>query len=90
MTPQAFKFKLTVPNDPNLAAMVAEVARHAAEYANLDDAAAAGFAERARDAAATALQSASGHHCLLVFTAADGTLSVTIGTETISQPLSLS
>jgi hypothetical protein len=34
------------------------------------------------------MKSAPGQHCLLVFAAADGTLSVTIGTETISQPLS--
>lgn len=87
MTPAAFKFKLTVPNDANLAAMVAEVARHAADYAKLDGAAADGFVERARDAAAKALNSSSGPHCLMVFGAADGTLSVTIDTETISQPL---
>jgi hypothetical protein len=87
MTPEAFKFKLTVPNDPGLATMVAEVAKHAAEYAKLDEAVAGGFAERARDAAAKALRAPSGH-CLMVFTAADGTLSVTIGAETISQPLS--
>jgi hypothetical protein len=84
----AFKFKLTVPNDPHLAAIVADVARHAAEYAKLDAAAVDGFVSRARDAAAKALKSAPGHSCLMVFTAADGTLSVTIGSETISQPLS--
>ena len=88
MSPQAFKFKLTVPTDPNLAAVVAEVAKHAADYAKLDGDAADGFAARARDAAARALQSSAGPHCLLVFSAADGTLSVTIGSETISQPLS--
>lgn len=88
MNPPAFKFKLTVPNDPSLAAVVAEVAKHSAEYAKLDGAAADGFVARARDAAAKALKSASGNHCLMVFTAADGTLSVTIGSETISQPLS--
>jgi hypothetical protein len=88
MQPPAFKFKLTVPNDPNLAAVVAEIARHAADYAQLDGAAADGFVARARDAAAKALKSAPGHSCLMVFAAADGALSVTIGSETISQPLS--
>jgi hypothetical protein len=88
MTPVAFKFKLTVPNDPSVAAIVADVAKHAAEYAKLEGAAVDGFVARARDAAARALKSTTGHSCLMVFTAADGTLSVTIGTETISQPLS--
>ena len=44
--------------------------------------------ERARGAAARALKAAAGHNCLAVFAAADGTLSITIGDETISQPLS--
>jgi len=88
MTPTSFKFKLTVPTDPNLAALVADMARHVAEYAKLGGAAAEGFVERARGAAVTALQAATGHNCLAVFSAADGTLSMTIGDETISQPLS--
>jgi hypothetical protein len=88
MQPSAFKFKLTVPNDPNLAEVVAEIARHAADYARLDGAAAEGFVARARDAAARALKSTAAHNCLMVFAAADGTLTVTIGSETISQPLS--
>lgn len=88
MTPAAFKFKLTVPNDPNLAAIMADMARHAAEYAKLDGAAAEGFVERARAAAVKVLRGATGQNSLVVFAAADGTLSITIGGETISQPLS--
>ena len=88
MTPSAFKFKLTVPNDPNLAAIVADMARHAADYANLNGAAADGFVERARGAAVKALKAGSAPHCLAVFAAADGTLTITIGDETVSQPLS--
>jgi hypothetical protein len=88
MSPSAFTFKLTVPNDPALAEMVAEMARHAAEYAQLNGDAAADFAERARGAAVKALKAAQGHNCLAVFAAAGGTLSITIGGETVSQPLS--
>jgi hypothetical protein len=88
MTPAAFKFKMTVPNDPGQAAIVAEMARHAADYAKLEGAAASGFVERARGAASKALTAAPGHSCLAVFAAADGQLSMTIGSETISQPLS--
>ena len=88
MTPSAFMFKLTVPNDPGQVAMVAEMARHVADYAKLEAAAVEGFVERVRGAAATALTAAPGHSCLAVFAAADGALSITIGGEKISQPLS--
>ena len=88
MTPSSFTFRLTVPNDPNLAAVVADIARHAAEYAELKGAAVDGFVERARGAAAKALKAASGPSCLAVFAAADGQLNITIGSETISQALS--
>ena len=88
MTPSAFMFKLTVPNDPSQVAMVAEMARHVADYAKLEAAAADGFVERVRGSAAKALKAATGHSCLAVFAAADGALSITIGGETISQPLS--
>ena len=88
MTPASFTFKLMLPNDPDLAAMVADMARHAAEYVKLEGAAAEGFVERARGAAAKALQAGPGPSCLAVFAAADGKLSISIGDETISQPLS--
>ena len=77
-----------MPNDPNLAAVVAEIARHAAEYADLKGAAVEGFVERARGAAVKALKAGPGPSCLAVFAAADGQLNITIGGETISQPLS--
>lgn len=88
MKPAAFTFKLTVPNDPEMAAMVADVARHAAEYAELNGEVARGFVERTRTAATKALQSAPGHNSLAVFAAADGTLTVTIGSETVTAALS--
>jgi hypothetical protein len=88
MKPAAFTFKLTVPNVPEMAAMVADVARHAAEYATLNGDATTAFVERARAAADKALHAAPGHNSLAVFAAADGTLTVTIGNETVTESLS--
>ncbi len=87
MSPSAFTFKLSVPNDPKMVAMVGDMARHAAEYANLEPAAAAAFSERAAAAAGKILNGDSAKATLAVFAAADGTLTVTIGAESISQPL---
>ena len=63
--------------------MVAVVAGHAVEYANIDAAAGAAFVERVRAAAAGVLTSAPGHHSLVVFAAADGQLTVTIGAKSV-------
>jgi hypothetical protein len=87
MTPQAFSFKLTVPNDPDGAAVVAVVANHAVEYAGIDGAAGAAFVERVRAAAAQALKTAAEKPTLVVFAAANGQLTVTIGSQSVSQPL---
>ena len=87
MTPSSFTFKLTVPNDPEGIAVVAALAVHAVEYANIDGAAGAGFIERVRGVAARAMQSPAGKPCLVVFNAADGQLTVTIGNQSASQPL---
>jgi hypothetical protein len=87
MSPQAFTFKLTVPNDPEGASVVAVVAAHAVEYAKIDGAAGAAFVERARAAAATALKNAGEKPSLVVFAAADGRLTVTIGSQSVSEPL---
>ena len=51
MSPSSFTFKLTVPNDPEGVTVVAAVAAHAVEYAQLDAAAGAAFVERVREAA---------------------------------------
>ena len=88
MTPSSFTFKLTVPNDPEGATVIAALAAHAVEYAKLDAAAGAAFVERVREVALQALQAAAGDHCLAVFAAADGKLTLTIGSESASQPLS--
>jgi hypothetical protein len=87
MTPQDFSFKLTVPVDPEGATVVGVIATHAVAYANIDAAAGAAFVERARATAAQALQTATGKSCLAVIAAADGQLTVTIGGQTVSEPL---
>ncbi len=87
MSPTAFTFKLSVPNDHDSIALIGEVARHAAEYAKLDAGAAASFIERARDAAGKAVK-ASGQASTATFTAADGQLTMSVGSEVVSQPLS--
>jgi hypothetical protein len=86
MSPAAFSFKLIVPNDPGAADLVAGVATHAAEYAGLAGAAASGFVEQARALAARTL-TGGGASCLAVFAAAEGRLSMTVGGESVSQPL---
>jgi hypothetical protein len=87
MSPASFTFKLTVPNDPGGISVVAALAAHAVEYATIDAAAGAGFIARVRDAASQAMSSSTGASCLAVFNAADGQLTVTIGSESASQPL---
>jgi hypothetical protein len=87
MSPSEFTFKLTVPNDPEGATVVAVVATHAVEYAKIDAGAGGAFVERVRSAAAQALKSASGTHTPVVFSAADGTLTVTFGSQSVSEPL---
>lgn len=87
MTPSAFTFKLTVPNDPEGVIVVAAMTAHAVEYANLDGSAGAAFVERVRGVARQALTSATGTSCLAVIAAANGQLTVTIGGQSASQPL---
>jgi hypothetical protein len=88
MSPSAFTFKLSVPNDPKMVTMVGDMARRAAEYANLQDGAAAAFSDRALAAAGKILKGDNNKTTLVVFAAANGALTVTIGGESISQPLS--
>ena len=87
MTPQDFSFKLTVPNDPEGISVIAVVAGHAVGYARLEGDTGAAFVERARAAAAQAMSGSTGQQCLVVFAAADGQLTMTIGKESISQSL---
>jgi hypothetical protein len=91
MSPSDFTFKLTVPTDPEGASVVAVVAAHAVEYAKIDKAAGTPFIDKVRGLAASSLAGAkngkSGSHCLVVFAAANGQLTVTIGTDSVSHPL---
>ena len=90
MSPSDFAFKLTVPTDPEGASVVAAVANHAVEYANIDTTAGKAFVEKVRAFAQHTLQAAhakSSPSCLVVFAAANGELAVSIGTESVSHPL---
>jgi hypothetical protein len=87
MSPSDFTFKLTVPNDPEGASVAAAVAAHAVEYTNINTTAGAAFVERVRGFASRMMKDSDGAHCLLVFAAADGQLTVTMGSESVSEPL---
>ncbi|HWI16811.1 MAG TPA: hypothetical protein VNT81_03655 [Vicinamibacterales bacterium] len=87
MSPSEFTFKLTVPNDPEGATVAAVVAAHAVDYAQIEKAAGAAFVERVRGAVAQALKSAPGTHTPVVFGAAAGQLTVTFGSQSVSEPL---
>jgi len=88
MTPEAFTFKLTVPRDPALGAIVADVAAHAVTYAEMDTAEGAAFVRNVAAASAAELRAEGPTHCLIVITCAGGELRLTIGNQTLSQKLS--
>ena len=88
MTPAAFKFKLTLPRDPALADVVSDLVQHAAGYAGMSDDAGAAFVKKAKAATAAELGPGATPHCLVVIAATGGELRVTIGSQTISQPIS--
>ncbi|HYB97421.1 MAG TPA: hypothetical protein VEC39_20785 [Vicinamibacterales bacterium] len=87
MTPQSFTFKLSVPNDPAGADVVAAMAAHAATYASIDAAQGAAFVERVRRVARQLLTGSFSTHCQVVFSAADGQLTVTMGGQAVSEAL---
>jgi|RhiMetdeSRZDD1v2_1073273.scaffolds.fasta_scaffold72986_3 hypothetical protein len=87
MTPSAFTFKVSVPNDPRQATVIGELAKHAAAYANLDAGAAEAFGERAEALATKALKAGKGTATTAIFSAANGKLTVTVGSESASQSL---
>jgi hypothetical protein len=78
---------LTVPNDPEGITVLAAVAAHAVQYANIEAGAGAAFVERVRAAANAAMAPSTGASCLVVFAAADGHLTVSIGNQSATQPL---
>ena len=87
MTPTSFAFKLTVPNDPEGASVVAIVAGHAVEYASIEASAGAAFVERVRAAALPILKGAGTDGCQVVIAAEGGKLTVTLGSQSLSEPL---
>ncbi|HUQ88622.1 MAG TPA: hypothetical protein VM096_13760 [Vicinamibacterales bacterium] len=89
MSPSDFTFKLTVPNDPEGATVAAVMATHAVEYAGIDATAGAAFVERVRAGVREAVKAAppSAKPSLVMFSAANGQLTVTVGGTSISQPL---
>jgi hypothetical protein len=89
MTPQAFTFHLTVPNDPEGATVAAVMATHAVHYAGVDAAAGAAFVERVRAGVLEAVKAAppSAKPTHVVFTGGNGQLTVTVGGKSISSPL---
>jgi hypothetical protein len=86
MSPSSFTFKLTVPNGPEGVAVVGVVATHTVEYTNLDAAVGVAFVKRVRDVAALVLEAAN-VPAVAVFAAANGQLTITIGGQSVSQPL---
>ena len=87
MSPSSFAFKVSVPNDPRLTTVIGELAKHAAEYANLDARAAAAFMQRAQELADKAIKTGDGHSITAQIAAADGKLTVTVGRESATQSL---
>ena len=87
MSPQDFTFKLTVPNDPAGADVVAMVAAHAVQYAKIDAAAGDAFVARVKARALTVLVGGVATHTPAQFVAADGRLTVTMGGHTESESL---
>jgi hypothetical protein len=89
MTPQAFTFQLTVPNDPAGATVAAVMATHAVQYAGVDAAAGAAFVARVRECVLEAVKAAppSAKPTHVVFTGGNGQLTVTVGGKAISSPL---
>ena len=87
MTPTSFLFSLTVPNDPEGASIVAIMTAHAVEYAAIEASAGAAFVERVRAAALPVLKSGDAMECPVVFSAGDGRLTVTLGGQSLSEPL---
>lgn len=85
MSPKSFTFKLTVPRDPQVAAIVADVAGHAVGYAGITAEAGADFVARVGAAAATALAT-SGPALLVVVTSDSASLTFTLDTTTVSIP----
>lgn len=87
MTPAAFTFKLSVPRDPALAEVVSDLVQHAVGYTGMNDEAGAQFVKKVKAATGTELRPGATPHCPVVIAAKGGELRVTVGSQTISQPI---
>ena len=88
MTPAAFSFKLSVPRDPALADVVSDLVQHAVGYAGMPEEAGAAFVKKVKAATTAELGAGATPHCQVVIAAAGGELRVTLGSQTLSQPIS--
>ena len=86
MTPAAFTFKLSVPRDPALAEVVSDLVQHAVGYAGMSEDAGAAFMKKVKAVTTTELAGGKGH-CVVAIAAAGGELTVTLGAQTVSQPI---
>jgi len=87
VSPESFKFTLTVPGDARLVGVVRDLCAHAAGYAQLNGAVGASFCERVTHAAEEAVAARPDTPCPLLFDCSDGQLRVTVAGETLVQPL---
>lgn len=87
MSPESFKFTLTVPGDARLVGVVRDLCAHAAGYARLSEPAGASFCDRVLQAAESAVAAGPGRPCPLAFDCSDGELRVTVAGQTLVQPL---
>ena len=88
MTPAAFTFKLSVPRDPALAGVVSDLVQHAVGYAGMPEDAGSALVKKVKAATTAELGPGATSHCAVVIAAAGGELRITIGSQTISQPVS--
>ena len=87
MSPHAFSFTVTVPNDPAAVPIVTLLVAHAVEFAAIDPARRSAFVERVRQAAGKAVASRAHTHSPVHVVAGQGHLTVTVGDHAESEPL---
>ena len=84
MSPKEFTFKLTVPRDPQMVTIVADVAGHAVSYAGMDAAVAADFITRVNAAAVVALEAPGQPALQIVVTADVASVTFAFGAASVS------
>lgn len=84
MAPKSFTFKFSVPRDPQLAAIVADMANHAVGYAQIEAAAGADFVARVGVAAGRALAQTSPDALQIVVTSDATALNFEFDADTVS------